>query len=156
MTLARIPIAQLDRPRESIEYQANDGAWKPGGGWQDARIIIDRGATEMSVRYHSSINKWVAVQNGPQLFSHEIIIRKAPTLEGPWSEPEPIYSFPEMKKSNPRYDRDTFCYAAKEHAEFASASGSTVVTYACNSLEVRKQIENMTIYRPQAFELDLR
>lgn len=155
MILARIPIAQLDRPRDAIEYLANDGTWKAGGGWQDARIIIDRGATEMSVRYHASIKKWIAVQNGPQPFSHEIVIRKAPALEGPWSEPESIYSFPEMKKSDPRYDQDTFCYAAKEHAEFTSATGSTVVTYACNSLELRKQIENMTIYRPQVFELDV-
>ena len=138
MILARIAIAQLDRPRDSIRYLTNDGAWKAGSDLKNARIIIDRGATEMSVRYHASINKWIAVQNGPQPFSREIVVRKAPALEGPWSAPEPIYSFPEMMPGNSRYDKDTFCYAAKEHAEFTSATGSTVVTYACNSHAARQ------------------
>jgi hypothetical protein len=156
MILARIAIAQLDRPRDSIRYLTNDGAWKAGIDLKNARIIIDRGATEMSVRYHASINKWIAVQNGPQPLSREIVIRKAPALEGPWSAPEPIYSFPEMSKGNPRFDRDTFCYAAKEHTEFTSATGSTAVTYVCNSLELGKQIGNMSIYRPQLFERNIR
>ncbi len=156
MILARIAIAQLGRPRDSIEYLTDDGAWKAGSDLKNARIIIDRGATEMSVRYHASINKWVAVQNGPQPFSREIVIREAPALEGPWSEPEPIYSFPQMSKGNPRYDQDTFCYAAKEHPEFAPANGSMIVTYACNSLQLRKQIENMSIYRPEVVEREIR
>ena len=110
----------------------------------------------MSVRYHASIGKWVAVQNGSHPFSREIAIRKAPALEGPWSEPESIYSFPEMGKGNPRYDKDTFCYAAKEHPEFSPPSGSMVVTYVCNSTQLRKQIENMSIYRPEVIEREIR
>jgi hypothetical protein len=154
--LARIAIAQLDRPGDSIRYLTNDGAWKAGSDLKNARIIIDRGATEMSVRYHASIDKWIAVQNGPQPFSREIVVREAPSLEGPWSGPKAIYSFPEMMPGDPRYDKDTFCYAAKEHAEFTSATGSTVVTYACNSLQLGKQIENMSIYRPEVVKREIR
>jgi hypothetical protein len=156
MSLARIAIAQLGRPRDSIEYLTNDGTWKAGSGSKNARIIIDRGATEMSIRFHASINRWVAVQNGPQPFSREIVIREAPTLEGPWSEPKPVYSFPEMSKGSQRYDQDTFCYAAKEHPEFSPPGGSMVVTYACNSMQLRKQTENMSIYRPEVVELRIR
>lgn len=156
MILARIAIAQVDRPRDSIRYLTNDGAWKAGSDLKNARTIIDRGATEMSVRYHASINKWIAVQNDPQPFSREIIVREARALEGPWSGPKAIYSFPEMMPGNSRYDKDTFCYAAKEHAEFTSATGSTVVTYACNSMQLGKQIENMSIYRPELLERDIR
>jgi hypothetical protein len=154
--LARIAIAQLDRPGDSIRYLTNDGAWKAGSDLKNARIIIDRGATEMSVRYHASIDKWIAVQNGPQPFSREIVVREAPSLEGPWSVPKAIYSFPEMMPGDPRYDKDTFCYAAKEHAEFTSATGSTVVTYACNSPQLGKQIENMSIYRPEVVKREIR
>jgi len=156
MILARIAIKQIDRPRDSIRYLTNDGAWKAAGDLNNARIVIDRGATEMSVRYHTSINKWIAVQNGPELFSGEIVVREAPTLEGPWSEPEPIYSFPQMSKGDPQYDRDTFCYAAKEHPEFSPPTGSMVMTYVCNSMTFQKLIENMSVYRPEVVEREMR
>src|SRR6266852_2877309 len=67
---------------------------------------------------------------------------------GPWSEQRAVYEFPEMSKNNPRRDRDTFCYAVKEHIEFAEAN-RMLVTYACNSFKLEKLFANTDIYRPQ-------
>jgi len=49
-----------------------------------------------------------------------------------------------MKRDTPGYDKDTFCYAVKEHIEFTE--GKIAFTYACNSMVVAKTVANMNIY----------
>ena len=95
----------------------------------------------------------VAVSGGDFL-SNQIMIRTAPALTGPWSEQRAVYEFPEMSKNNPRRDRDTFCYAVKEHIEFAEAN-RMLVTYACNSFKLEKLFANTDIYRPQTVLVQL-
>jgi len=58
-----------------------------------------------------------------------------------------------MKPANPGYDKDTFCYATKEHTEFEDSN--LVLTYACNSFSLEKVKKNMDLYRPQVVVLDL-
>ena len=56
-------------------------------------------------------------------------------LEGPWSKPKSLdVNIPEVDPQSPLYDKNTFCYAGKEHIEFAG-NGNRVVTYVCNSAE---------------------
>jgi len=82
------------------------------------------------------------------------MIRTAPELTGPWSQWHVIHEFPEMNPQSARYDPDTWCYAVKEHIEFATLD-KLLVTYACNSFKFEKQVANMSIYRPQAVLLEL-
>jgi len=49
-----------------------------------------------------------------------------------------------MKRDTPGYDKDTFCYAVKEHIEFTESK--IAFTYACNSMVVAKTVANMNIY----------
>ncbi len=79
--------------------------------------------------------------------------RLADSRIGPWSSPRTIYEFPETNPDNPGYDKDTFCYAVKEHIEFAETK--MALTYACNSMVVSKVMANMNIYRPRVVILDL-
>jgi len=58
-----------------------------------------------------------------------------------------------MKPSNPIYDKDTFCYATKEHTEFED--GNVVMTYACNSGVIAKVMNTLELYRPQVVVLDV-
>ncbi len=58
-----------------------------------------------------------------------------------------------MKSADPGYDKDTFCYAVKEHVEFAD--DKIVLTYACNSMVIEKTMDNMLIYRPKVVLLNL-
>jgi hypothetical protein len=60
--------------------------------------------------------------------------------------------YPEMKKGNPDYTANVFCYAAKEHPEFET-SGSLLVTYACNSLVEEEVFKNMDLYHPVVVSL---
>ena len=123
MILTRVPLKALASPDRAIEYLARDGSWKRGLLWQDAAVVLERGATELSVRYHPSEERWVEVQTNPVLGSDEIVARTAPDLAGPWSSFQTVFRIPELSRAAAVYDKDTFCYAAKEHAQFGVVSG---------------------------------
>jgi hypothetical protein len=153
MILGRLPTKGLDSPAAHLEYFAKDRTWKAGLNANDALAVIEPGHSEMSVRHNEEIDKWVAVSDGGFL-SDRIMLRTSAELTGPWSKWRPVHRFSEMSPTHPLYDRDTWCYAVKEHVEF-SGGGSILVTYACNSVELHKQIADPAIYRPQAVLIDL-
>jgi hypothetical protein len=152
MLLTRVPLDGLNSPAEHLQYLSKSGDWKPGFTTADAMHVMKHGNTEMTVRYHPVLKKWVAILNYPKLFSDEIVARTAPQLTGPWSEDREIYRIPEMQKGEPGYDKDTFCYAGKEHPEFRQP-GSLLVTYACNAMDVQKLTSNMNIYFPKVIRV---
>lgn len=149
MLLTRIPLDDLDAPAEHLQYLSKSGIWKPGLTPADAMRVMEHGNSEMTVRYHPLLKKWVAILNYPKFLSDEIVVRTAPQLAGPWSEGEEIYRIPEMQKGEAGYDKDTFCYAGKEHPEFRR-TGSLVITYVCNTMSVPKLTSNLHIYFPKA------
>jgi hypothetical protein len=148
MLLTRIPLSGLDSPARHLQYLSKSGHWKPGLTPADAMHVMKQGNTEMTVRYHPGLKKWIAILNYPKLFSDQIIARTASRLEGPWSEGKVIYRIPEMQQGSPGYDKDTFCYAAKEHPEFRKP-GSFLITYACNTMNVQKLASDLDIYFPK-------
>jgi hypothetical protein len=148
MLLTRIPLGGLDAPAEHLQYLARSGVWKRGLKPADAMHVMPHGNTEMTVRYHPSLRRWIAVLNYPKLFSDKIIALTAPQLAGPWSEGKVIYHIPEMQKGWTGYDKDTICYAGKEHPEFRRP-GSVLITYACNTMAVQKLVGHLDIYFPK-------
>jgi len=154
MLLTRIPLDGLDAPAEHLQYLSKSGTWKPGLTPADAMHVMKHGNSEMTVRYHPSLKKWVAILNDPKLLSDKIVVRTAPQLAGPWSEGEVIYRIPEMQKGKAGYDKDTFCYAAKEHPEFRQP-GSILITYACNTMNVQKLTSDLGIYFPKVVRVPL-
>jgi hypothetical protein len=151
VTVLRAPADKLADPSKQWEYLGTGNQWHAGTPHGDAAQVVNQAIAEMSVRYHPSIKKWVAISGGPEFPSNRIVARTADSPIGPWSTPVTIYHFPEMDPKNPIYDKDTFCYATKEHAEFGNTE--MVVTYACNSMSIQKTIGNMNIYRPQVVVL---
>jgi hypothetical protein len=153
MVALRIPPNKIAQTATVWEYLRKDGQWIQGLPSEDAMHLIDQPISEMSVRYHPSIDKWIALSTGPEFPSPRAVARLADSPLGPWSAPQTIYEFPEMKSATPGYDKDTFCYAVKEHIEFDDAK--IALTYACNSMVVAKTVANMEIYRPKVVILDL-
>lgn len=154
MTLVRIPLSKLGAAQQNLQFLAADGAWQPGFDPKRAKAVMDRGASEMSVRYHPEMKKWVAVMMDPNLHAGRTLFRTADHLVGPWSKSEVIYRVPEMQKGSPRYDPDTFCYAGKEHPEF-ERPGQLVFTYACNTFSVPKLATHLDIYYPQVVTMKM-
>jgi Domain of unknown function (DUF4185) len=149
----RIPLRELGDPAKHLEYLATNGEWKRGLVPQDAAQVMKQGSSELSIRYHPELHKWLAVMFAPGAFSSHIVLRSAPALTGPWTEGQTIYQVPEMQPSKPGYDKDTFCYAAKEHPEFER--GDLVFTYVCNTYAVPKLATNLSIYFPQVVRMPM-
>jgi hypothetical protein len=154
MALLRLPLDQLNsatRPgNTNWEYFTTGSTWS---SWSDTdtslpgdnAAVINPGATEMTVRYHSSTNQWIAVY--PVGLDGTAFYALSFSMAANWGPSEALYSYPEMQPSNPNYTPNVFCYAAKEHVELESA-GQLLFTYACNSTQESDIINNMNLYRP--------
>ena len=151
--LARIPTSRLDDPSRAIDYLTRDGQWQNKPDPAQVKVVLDAAVSEMSVRHHPDQGKWIAVYMSVRNNGDQMLYQTADAPEGPWTAPRVlIRSIPEVDRSSPRYDKNNFCYAGKEHLEF-SRGRNLVVTYVCNSYE---DIENDTsfirrnlfLYRP--------
>jgi hypothetical protein len=148
---SRIPLDGLGDPARNLQYLANDGQWHDGFDPGQAKPVMQKGSPELSIRYHPERKQWIAVMFEPDAFSSKILLRTAPSLAGPWTQGEVIYQVPEMQPQNPGYDKNTFCYAGKEHPEFEQ--GDLLFTYACNSFDVPALTTNLNIYFPRAVRM---
>jgi len=154
MVLTRIPLDSLADAKAHMQYLGADDSWHDGLEPAKAKAIMAPGASEMSVRYHPELKKWLALMVEPDIFSGKVILRVSPTMTGPWSKSEVIYSIPEMQKDYPHHDTDTFCYAGKEHPEFEKA-GELVFTYACNTMKPKKLEAETDIYFPKVVRMPM-
>lgn len=151
--MARIPTDKIDEPARAIEYLNDDGRWTDRPEPSRVRVVFDAAVSEMSVRYHRDLGKWVAVYLSIHGRGDRMMYQTAEAPEGPWAEPKVLIGrIPEVLRGGPGYDGDNFCYAGKEHPQF-STGRDLVVTYVCNSHEddvtgtsfIRR---NLFLYRP--------
>ena len=147
----RIPLTGLGDPQKNLQYLASDGQWKPGFDPAAAAEVMHQGSPELSIRWHPELKKWLAVMFDPDAFSSHILLRSASSLTGPWSDGQLIETVPEMQPNTPGYDKNTFCYAAKEHPEFEH--GDLLFTYVCNTFDVPKLATNTEIYFPRVVRM---
>lgn len=151
--LARISVDHLDDPLTHFEYWNRDGAWQRTLDPRTVKIIFSAGVSELSVRYHPRDREWLAVYLTPADKGDRLLYQTAPHPEGPWSAPSALFKpVAEVDPQSPLYDPHTFCYAGKEHRQFAF-DGNLVVTYVCNSSEDGNNPEsflrrNLFLYRP--------
>jgi len=175
--LSRIPVEALDpwkpdlsRDLETLDADSN---WIRGFDPEAAKILMQDDASEMSVHFDASSDLWVAVYNHPTRPSDAgpgdpratpIFLRRATSLEGPWTEPEPIAEIPETLPGGSRdRDENLFCYAAKAHPQF-STPDELLLTYVCN-LFARSDAETTdvllrlrdtpSLYRPRTLSVDV-
>ncbi|HEX6879540.1 MAG TPA: DUF4185 domain-containing protein [Terriglobales bacterium] len=152
--LTRIPLKGLADPKKNLQYLGADDKWHDGIEPAKAKVVMEKGASEMSVRYHPELKKWVAVMVDPQIFSDKVILRTAPSMTGPWTSGDIIYQIPILQKSHAEYDKDTFCYAGKEHPEFEKP-GQLLFTYVCNSMKPKKLETLLNVYLPQVVTMPM-
>jgi hypothetical protein len=155
--LTRLPLANLAQAAQSAghwQYLAASGwtAWTtPTALPANTTHVMDVGPTEFTVRYHPAptgqSGSWLAVMPSTVYFDKRGVYSVSKSLNGPWSQPETLYAYPEMQSSNPNYTPNVFCYADKEHPELESP-GSLTFTYACNSTVVDEVLKNMKLYHP--------
>ena len=149
---ARLPVNRLENPAGHFEYWTSDG-WQKEVTPKNARMIFSPGLSELSVRYLAEDGEWLAVYLSPENKGDRLLFATSRQPEGPWSPPAVLIpSIDEVDPKSPLYHPQTFCYAGKEHRQFARGR-ELVATYVCNSMEdiddqdsfLRK---NLFLYRP--------
>ena len=148
--LTRIRNDHLDDPAQYVEYWSKQHIWKKGMNAQDALAILDENISGSggSVCYHEDLNQWVII-HGPGFWRKEIRKHTAAELTGPWTKGVTIFEVPEMIPGNQKFDKDNFCYFAREHISFYNIkTNKLMITYDCNS-DFAKVIENQDIYFPR-------
>ncbi|MGB4728333.1 MAG: DUF4185 domain-containing protein [Thermogutta sp.] len=98
-------------------------------------------ASEYSVSYVPCLQAYVMVYTRLGL-SQEIMMRRAPTPVGPWSEALRLYRVPDLPE-----DQKAFYYAAKAHPALA-ADDELVISYVANSFDFGRLVRTPEIYRP--------
>lgn len=152
--LARIAVCHLESPRGHLEYLTKNSGWQKELKAGEVKIIFPATVSELSVRYSEHDRRWIAVYSSPEDKGFRLLYTTAGALEGPWAPPEILVdAIDDVNPASPRYDRHTFCYAGKEHPQFAF-DARLVVTYVCNSSEDLKNENsflrrNLFLYRPQ-------
>ena len=152
LLLSRVRLSHLAKAARWLEFLAGDGHWQRDEVPKEAKVLWQPGATEMSVRYHPEWHAWMAVYKDPDMMSDQVLLRLAPALTGPWSAARSLFS---IRTLDPAASRPgIFCYAAKEHPEFARR-GELVVTYVCNASDPAALLTQNDVYLPQVVRVRL-
>ena len=118
-------------------------------GWQPnathRQIVIRDAGTEFSVQRDPRGAGFIHVKS-EGFGATTIVLRTAPRLEGPWSEPQSFYRPPES--DHPK----AFVYGGKSHPELAGAD--LIVTYTANGSDERLATD-MSIYFPRFVRVSL-
>lgn len=146
----RVLLSSLNRSKLKFDTLTK-GKWQPGLLWKSAQVLFEPGSSEMSVRYSGHAKTWRAVLNSPDFPSSAIHLRTATSPTDPWTSPKIIFSFKDEPTTK---DKDTFCYAAKEHSQHG-AKNNLLLTYVCNSMRFKKVTANTDLYFPKLLNLPL-
>jgi hypothetical protein len=106
--------------------------------------LFENGQTELAVHLDPATGRFLAVQTqgfGPA----DVMMRAAPALTGPWTEPHMLYRPPEYRRPN------VMIYAAKAHPQLAGAD--LVLTYATNTFEFAEHFTDSRVYYPRFVRL---
>ena len=124
----------------------SSGAWQ-----QDSRKVtpvFPNIGSEYSVSRLPARKDYAAVYS--EGIGGRIVLRTAPALAGPWSEPVLVYRCPDMN-----WSPKVFCYAAKAHPELTSAPDELLITYAANSWEFWDLFKDARLYWPRFVRVKL-
>lgn len=143
MILARVPGGHLgDFGR--WRFYTPDG-WDTRAG--ESTPLCSGMANEYSVSWLPSLHRYVLIctENG---LSGNIIARTAPEPWGPWGAASVVYRCPEATKG-----KNIFCYAAKAHPMLTSSPDELIVTYAANSFDFARVLDEARLYWPRFVRL---
>ena len=174
--LTRLPLASLEgaaaNPGAALETLAGDGRWLPGLRAEEARILMDDDASEMTVHFHASLGRWLALYSFPELSgdfpatrpSDAVWVRTAEALEGPWSERHLVFRVPELAEGPCHPGTRTPVATARRSSRSSPRPGSLTFTYVCNLFSgvgsepnaiLERLLRKMDLYRPVAATVTL-
>ena len=136
--------ALLARVKSDDLNQAESWEFFDGEGWSsdfgDAKPVAKGVSVEHSV--HRTANGEYAMV---AQVDNKIQVRRAPSPEGPWSEPENVWTTPEQVDSDMTYN-------AKAHPELSDNRG-LLISYNVNTMDWDRNLGVAEVYRPRFIRL---
>lgn len=143
MIVARVPE---DRLGDLSKWRfLSGGKWITNATRCDALFYAP--PTEFSVSYVPGIQKYAVVYMHRGIFG-KIMVRLAPSPEGPWGEEIEVFECPDKD-----WHEKAYSYAAKAHPELSTDPNELIVTYATNSMEFFDLFEDARLYWPRFVKL---
>ena len=90
--------------------------------------------TECSVHYEPDWKLYTCFTY--DVMDPRIFLTTAKAVTGPWSKPEPVYTFPEHN----RFSFPVMCYAVRQHPELSTRPGEVILSYASNVSNSEKEL----------------
>jgi len=120
LILARVrPSAITNFARyEYLCVKSNGAHW--ARDVKKACAIFDDAPPEVSVSLHAFVGQYLMLYS--RFLEEDVVVRLADHPWGPWSDPVSIYKCPRIEDP----PQGTSCYAAKEHPQYAKASGRAI------------------------------
>ncbi len=146
LLLARVPAADAETI-SAWQYRTREGG---SGRSSEAAPIAENLTSEISIHL-MKLNgrpRFVVIQSEPPLGAG-IMARTAAAPEGPWSNPNKLYTCPE-----PATDSRMMIYSAKAHPEL-SPPGELLVSYSVNSTDFWDVAAHADKYRPRFVRIPL-
>lgn len=143
--LVRWPIAALEKGELSAAEWWSGSAWVLGSKLEgEPAIVANDVSTEMSLTRDPS-GQWLLVYSRG-FGASDIVARAAASSIGPFADPARWHRPAESDAPDP------FVYAGKSHPELEGAD--MVVTYATNSFDFGKLVEDESLYYPRFVAID--
>jgi hypothetical protein len=99
-------------------------------------MLFDAVPNEMSAAYNRHLGLYVAFHSLHR--ENKVVMRTAPRIVGPWSEPQIVY--------RPQQVKDTeLIYAVKEHPELAREGGRVMYVTFVNSATYAPELIEVTL-----------
>lgn len=146
--LSRIAKVALngEEPGKAIEF------WSTGGRWlaepTELQDLFKPGPTETAVHHDPATGRYMALTISP--FKDQVLLVTADELTGPWSDPQPVYTIPEMA-ANPTYH----AYTTRFHPVLSPKPGHAIFTYVVNTSDFWGMFSAMDIYYPRFVEMTM-
>jgi hypothetical protein len=142
----RIGLAAL-REGDLSRLELWDGAWMRAS--EDAKLVpvLADAAPESSLHYDAKLRRYVHVRSRG-FGATSLVLATAEHITGPWSEPVVVYRPPESEREG------AFVYAGKAHPELTGAD--LIATYACNSFDFGKLVNDESLYYPRFVRIVLK
>jgi hypothetical protein len=106
--------------------------------------LFENGQSELTIHLDQVSRRFLGVHTRG-FGAADAVMRAAPGLTGPWSEPRMLYRPPEYYRPN------VMIYATKAHPELTGAD--LILTYATNTFNFGEQVTDSLIYYPRFVRL---
>lgn len=130
MALARL---QLSKGQMKLDFLNKNNKYSRYKSIDDLKMIVDHGNEEMSVSFVPELNSFIMIYNDNMATPNMkpgILYRKAPAIEGPWSESKTLVEFENPYIGNRDFQNSAMPYASKGH--FWIGGGKLIVTFVYN------------------------